>query len=295
MKRLLKWAGLGLAGIVALLLVAIVGVYAVSEAMIRWPIDRPRTQLVASSDPSAIARGHRVAVMNGCHDCHGQNLEGKLFHDEMPIIRAYAPNLTLALAGQTDAAVDGAIRHGVAADGRRLWIMPASAFSHLTDQEAADLVAYLRTFKPHGEKQPRFQVGPVGRLGVALGQFKSEPDVLAAEAGETLDDLGPRYAEGRELARACIECHGPALRGSKVVNSPDLTMAASYDPEDFEKLLRTGVAAGGRRVGLMSEIAPVRFNVLTSDEIGALHGYLKARAERQIARADVTSASAQQR
>lgn len=177
MKRLLKWAGYALAGIVVLLLVAIGGGFAVSEAMIRWPTDKPEVRLVASSDPGAVERGRRVAVVNGCHDCHGRNLEGKLFHDEMPIIRAYAPNLSRALAGQSDGEVDGAIRHGVAADGRRLWIMPSSAFARLSDRESADLLAYLRTFRPNGETQPRFQVGPVGRLGVLLGQFKSEPDL----------------------------------------------------------------------------------------------------------------------
>ena len=155
-------------------------------------------------------------------------------------------------------------------------------------------MAYLRTFRPNGQTQPHLQVGPVGRIGVVMGQFKSEPDLLKAEAGLKLEDLGPQHAQGRDIARACIECHGQELKGSDVLKSPDLTMAASYDREDFEKLLRTGVAAGGRKVGLMSQIAPERFNVLTSDEIGALHGYLKARAERQIARADVTSTGTQQ-
>ncbi len=56
-------------------------------------------------------------------------------------------------------------------------------------------------------------------------------------------------------------------------------MAAAYDPADFEKLLRTGVAAGDRRLGLMSASAPGRFNVLTTGEIAALHAYLRARAE----------------
>jgi cytochrome c553 len=295
MKRLLKWAGLGLAGIVALLLVVIGGALAVSEAMIRWPAEKPTVRLVAASDPGAVERGRRVAKLNGCHDCHGKNLEGQLFHDEMPIIRAWGPNLSMMMARQTDAELDRAIRHGVAADGRRLWIMPSSAFAHLTDQEAADLLAYLRTYKPSGKKQPRLQVGPVGRVGVLLGQFKSEPDILKAQgAGLKLVDLGPEHAQGRELARTCIECHGQQLRGSKMLKSPNLDMVASYDPADFERLLHTGVAAGERKVGLMTLVAPARFSDLTSEEIGALQGYLKARAERQIASADVTSAGTAQ-
>jgi len=294
MKRLLKWAGYGLAGIAALLLVAIGGAFAVSEAMIRWPAETPTVRLAASSDPGAVERGRRVAKINGCHDCHGKNLEGQLFHDEMPIIRAWGPNLSRALATQSDADFDRAIRHGVAADGRRLWIMPSSAFQHLTDQETADLMAYLRTYKPTGEAQPRLQVGYVGRIGVLLGQFRSEPDMVKAATSLKLEDLGPQHAEGRALARACIECHGQALEGAKMLKSPDLSIVASYDPEDFARLLHTGVAAGNRKVGLMTQVAPARFGGLSSQEISALQGYLKARAERQIARADVTSTGTQQ-
>ena len=294
MKRLLKWAGYGLAGIVALLLVVIGGAFAVSEAMIRWPADKPTVRLVASSDPGAVERGRIVAKINGCHDCHGKNLEGQLFHDEMPIIRAWGPNLSRALATQSDADFDRAIRHGVAADGRRLWVMPSSALQHLTDQETADLMAYLRTYKPTGEAQPRLQVGHLGRLGVLLGQFKSEPDMVKADPRLKLEDLGPEHAQGRSLARACIECHGQQLEGSKMLKSPNLDMVASYEPQDFERLLHTGIAAGDRKVGLMTLVAPARFNGLTSEQIGALHGYLKARADRQVARADVTSKGAPQ-
>jgi len=295
MKRLLKWAGYGLAGIVALLLVVIGGLYAASEVMIRWPVDRPKVQLVASHDSGAVRRGARVAKLNGCHDCHGQKLEGLLFHDEMPIIRAWGPNLSRVIAVQSDAQLDGAIRHGVAGDGRRLWMMPSSAFAHLSDQETSDLLAYLRTYRPTGEEQPRFQVGPVGRLGVLLGQFRSEADTIKINGPALkIADLGPEHAQGRELARACVECHGPSLEGNKMMKSPDLSIVASYDPEDFARLLHTGVAAGDRKVGLMTQIAPARFGGLSAQEVSALQGYLKARAARQIAMADVTSKGTQQ-
>jgi len=295
MKRLMKWAGYGLAGVAALLLVVIGGAYAVSEAMIRWPVARPKVQMVASTDPGAVARGARVAKLNGCHDCHGAKLEGLLFHDEMPIVRLWAPNLSRAMAEQTDAELDAAIRHGVAADGRRLWVMPSSAFAHLSDQEAADLLAYLRTYRPTGEKQPRFQVGPIGRIGILTRQFQSEPDMIEAGGGKLkLVDLGPEHAQGRDLARACVECHGQSLEGSKMTRAPDLMIAASYDPEDFARLLHTGIAAGNRKVGLMTQVAPARFGNLTPEEVAALQGYLKARAARQIAMADVTSSGTRQ-
>jgi len=295
MKRLMKWAGYGLAGVAFLLLAVMGGAYAVSEAMIRWPVARPKVQMVASPDPGAVVRGARIAKLNGCHDCHGEKLQGLLFHDDMPIIRAWGPNLSRAIAEQTDSELDAAIRHGVAADGRRLWVMPSSAFAHLTDQETADLLAYLRTYPATGKKQPRLQVGPVGRLGVLLGQFKSEVDMIKENGGRLqIADLGPQHAQGRDLARACVECHGQSLEGNKMMKSPDLSIVASYDPEDFARLLHTGVAAGDRKVGLMTQIAPARFGGLSQQEVSALQDYLKARAARQIAMADVTSAASSQ-
>ena len=286
MNRMLKWAGYGLAGVVGACALAVGGAYAVSEAMIRWPVERPKVTLVASSDPGAVERGRHVAKLNGCHDCHGQRLEGLKFHDEMPIIRAWGPNLSLALADQTDADFDRAVRHGVAADGRRLWMMPSNAFARLTDQEMADLMTYLRTYKPVGVKQPRFQVGPVGRLGVLLGQFKSEPDQIKTNGPLQLADAGPQHAAGRMVARACIECHGQDLKGGGFMKTPDLSIAASYDGEDFEKLMHTGIGAGNRKLGLMTSVGRDRFSAFSKQEIADLHGYLKARAERQIAAAE---------
>ena len=223
-------------------------------------------------------------------DCHGDNLEGKLFHDEPAVVRAWAPNLTLAAAEQSDAELERAIRHGVGSDGRALWMMPSSAFSRLTDAETADLIAFLKSHRAAGQKQPRYQVGPVARIGVLLGKFKSEPALLQTAVVRTpLPDLGVRHAEGRSIARACAECHGAQLKGNAQMKAPDLTIAASYELEDFEKLLRTGLAAGDRKVGMMSAIAPVRFNALSSPEIAALHEYLKARATREFAAADAAS------
>jgi mono/diheme cytochrome c family protein len=284
MKRVLKWAGLGLAGAAGFVLLAAGGAFAASEAMVRWPVAKPPVQTAASSDPGAVARGRKVAIVNGCHDCHGKNLEGQLFHED-EILKAWGPNLTL-LSDRSDADLDRGIRHGVGADGRRLWVMPSSAFALLNDQEAADLIAYVRTFKRQGVAQPRFELSPMARIGVLLGKFQSEPATIAANAGLRLAEAGPEHARGRELARACVECHGPELKGGGFLNSPDLTMVGSYDRADFERLLRTGVAAGNRKLGLMSAASPGRFNAWTSQEIGALHEYLKARANRVVAEAE---------
>jgi mono/diheme cytochrome c family protein len=289
MKRILTWAGYGLAGLAVFAVFLAAGVFAASEVMIRWPQAKPQVRTAASTDPGAVARGHRVAVVQGCTDCHGANLQGQMVDDIPNIIRLIAPNLTLTTPRQTDADLDRAIRHGVASDGRPLWVMPSSTFAHLTDQEAADLIAYLRAFKPAGAPQPRLEVRAIGRLGVLLGQFKSEPATIKTRGNPALPDYGPQYAEGRRLARACVECHGAALKGGGILKSPDLSIAASYDLEDFARLLRTGKAAGDRELGVMSASSRIRFQALSDGEIAALHEYLKARVNRVTASAETST------
>lgn len=280
MRRVLRWIGLGLGGLAAVAAFALLGAFVASEAMIRWPQAKAPVELAAARDVDAVARGRRIATLYGCHDCHGKDLTGRLFFDEMPVARVAGPNLSLAVARQSDADLARAIRTGVAADGRPLWIMPSDAFSRLTDDETADLMAYLRTFPARGAAQPVKDIGPLGRIGVLLGQFRSAPQLLKAEAGAQPVDLGPQYAQGRSLARACMECHGLDLKGGETTHAPDLAVAGAYDLADFERLLRTGVAAGNRRLGLMSESAPGRFGALSHEEIAALHAYLTARAEK---------------
>lgn len=282
MKRVVKLAGVALASVVALVVVAVAGAVAASEVMIRWPAKAQASTVVAATDAGAVARGRRVAVLGGCHDCHGDAMEGRLFHDEPGIMKAWGPNLSLAAAEQSDAQLDAAIRQGVAADGRPLWVMPSNAFAHLTDGETADLLAYLRSFKPVGQAQPAIQIGSKARLGVLLGKFNSEP-VMINTTNVDLPDYGARHAVGREMARYCVECHGQTLTGSAFLKAPDLNVAAAYEPEDFVKLLRTGVGVGGRDLGLMTAVGKSRFHVMTDAEIGALQDYLKTRAAAQPA------------
>lgn len=280
MKRVLRWILRGLAAVAVVLVFVGLGAFVASEAMIRWPQEKAKVELVASRDTGAVTRGKRLATIYGCHDCHGPALEGRLFHDEPGVVRVSGPNLSQLAQHQSDADLARAIRTGVAADGRALWIMPSDSFAHLSNAETADLIAYVRSVPAKAATKTALQVGPVGRIGVLLGKFRSAPATLEREHGLAPVDLGPQYAEGRSLARACMECHGRDLKGAAGLGAPDLTIAGAYDPEDFEHLLRTGLAAGNRKLGLMSKIAPVRFNALSHEEIGALHAYLKARAEK---------------
>jgi hypothetical protein len=58
------------------------------------------------------------------------------------------------------------------------------------------------------------------------------------------------------------------------LRTPSLARAAGYAEADFTALLRTGVATGGRRLGVMGDAARQRFAHLTDDELVGLYLYL---------------------
>jgi len=276
---ILRWLGWAAAGLASLAVVAAVGIFAASQLEISRHWAPAPVSIRAAAGPAALARGERLATVFGCTDCHGPDLRGTLYFDEPMIARLWAANLTLDAVEDTDADMARAIRTGVVENGRALIGMPSAAFSRLSDGEVADLIAFIRSRPRGGRQSPMPFVGPVGRLGVLTDQYVTAPRAVAIARAHPLPDFGPAYAEGRSVARACAECHGPDLKGDPTLPSPDLMIAASYTPPELARLLRTGVATQGRRLGLMSEIAPKRFAVLTDQEIAALQAYLTKRAE----------------
>jgi hypothetical protein len=50
----------------------------------------------------------------------------------------------------------------------------------------------------------------------------------------------------------------------------------AYSLTEFKTLLSTGVAIGGRKLGLMTEMAQSGLSYLRDDEVAELHAYLSA-------------------
>ncbi len=93
------------------------------------------------------------------------------------------------------------------------------------------------------------------------------------------DAAGDAAARGRYVAQvACGHCHSPDLRGASnpEFTSPSLAVVAGYTREQFGALLKTGIAVGGREVGLMSQTARANLAHLTDAEVDDLYAYLRA-------------------
>jgi cytochrome c553 len=159
--------------------------------------------------------------------------------------------------------------------------MPSQIFTFLDAADLAAVIAYLRTVPQGGEVHPRIVFGPRGRREVASGAYRSALRLVGEGRALAPARLDGRHELARYMTRAtCAECHGLTLEGHQAEEGrvPNLVVAGAYTREDFHRLMRTGVAAGGRQVGLMSQVARNRFSHFTDREVDAIYDYLVARA-----------------
>jgi mono/diheme cytochrome c family protein len=282
MAKLLRWTGYVLGVVLLLAILAAAFVWIASSMKLNAGVEA-KAERLATPTSAQLADGPRQLRVLGCLSCHGQLLQGDLFMDEPGLARIYAPNLTQVAAKSSDQQLAQAIRQGIGYDGRPLLIMPSEGYQFMTDAEVAALISAIRTFPKGGRETPVASVGPMGRLGLALGKFHTAPELAQSFRETTIADFGPQFAAGRHIVEVnCAECHGPNLKGQEVKPgsvAPDLAIAGSYDLDQFKALLRTGVAPG-KKLGMMGEVARSDFKYLKDEEIAAIHAYLVERAQR---------------
>ena len=240
------------------------------------------------TDAASIEHGRHIARTRGCFGCHGQQLQGRDFDEQWDWPkRAVAPNLASYARIHDEETIEAAVRQGIGADGRELMSMPSFNFARLRDDDLASLIAYLRAAPVVEVSLPRPVLGWDVRLDIARGREMSMADWAVLVPPLTTDpEVQPILAEGEYLAMTmCNECHGLDLRGESYYSgrdrgptTPDLAIVAAYDLLQFEKLITTGYALGGRDLGLMALVAPDRFPSLSESEIDSLHKYLQSLA-----------------
>lgn len=246
-----------------------------SEAPPATTPDLPRFEL-ASSDP--VKHGERLTQVLGCSGCHGDNLTGQDWSDAMGTL--WTANLTQSAAKYSHDDLAAMITAGSRPD-RALMDMPSYLFSGLNPADVDALVAYLKTLPPEDKVHPEPSMGEQLKAMQARGEWMDSPGRVADMKSKGPPELGEAHSYGRFIIRAtCVECHGIDLTGGKEPMEadgnppPNLRIAASYDAKDFTRLMRTGTAAGGREVGLMSKVARRRYANFTDAEVAAVRAYL---------------------
>jgi mono/diheme cytochrome c family protein len=266
-----------------MILVAILG------ACARHPADRSAAAAAgydgagAKEREAQLRHGARLTHVLGCTSCHGEGLTGLNFtagHPEYGPL--YASNLTLVLPHYSDAQIELILRAGQHPVRKNLWGMPSQLFQHLGAPDMKALIAYLRTLPPSGKPTlpPRFSAQD--RKDIASGEYKPAARIVGETRALLPIDLGPRHALGRYIAAStCAECHGAKLEGGPHGSPPDLIIAASYSPAQFEKLIVAGIPNTAKKLNpMMAGVAKYRFSYLTPHERAALYAYLAARAQR---------------
>jgi len=287
-RKILKWVGIVLGGLIGLLVVAVVVLLIIGGARANKKYEIPVETITVPTGEEAIRRGEHVAVIHFCQACHTDNLGGQVYFSIPGLLTIPSPNLTSGAGGVSSIYTDEdwvrAVRHGVGHDGRALWIMPSKAFSRLSDEDMGALIAYLKSLPPVDNALPERSFEPMGRVMLALGMVPpvavdvidhTAPPVAAVEPGVTVE-------YGEYLAQTtCTECHGATLNGipfgppGEEVPTPNLTPGGelvAWSEEEFMATLRTGVTPSGHE---LDERMPWQyFGQMTDAELKALWMYL---------------------
>jgi mono/diheme cytochrome c family protein len=279
-KKFLKWTGLVVAGLVGLVLLGYAWIYFASERELgREFMSAQKASLVIPTDAAEIAEGHRIAQLAGCMHCHGDNLAGTVVDDIPNFVRLVAPNISTLLPAYTDAQLATVLREGIKPNGKSVLFMPSEMFRHLTDQDLARVIAWLRTKPVVAEGvAEQTQLRIIGRLIIAKGDFKlaggSIPSLPTAASSNY--DANDSLSRGRYITmNYCSECHGQRLEGFPPIAAPALTVAKGYKLAQFTRLMLEGVGVGDRQFKLMTPTAKARFTQLAPEEIAAMHSYLQ--------------------
>jgi mono/diheme cytochrome c family protein len=187
----------------------------------------------------------------------------------------------------SDADFVRAIRHGLAPDGRPLILMPSAEFHELTDEDVADVIAYVKSVPPVDRQEPPSHLGPIMRAVLVLD---SKAQLLSAEHIDHAAKAGAatpasELDKGRYLAVSCTFCHGPGFSGGTIPGVPpdfppakNLTTGGDlkdWSEQQFATVLRTGIVPGGRQ--LDARYMPwTAFQGMTDAEIQALWTYLRS-------------------
>lgn len=298
MRKLLRWIGLILGGLLAVLVLAFVVLSIIGSARINRSYDVQIESIDIPTDAAAVARGEHIAeAMSLCVGCHGESLEGSVLDDDQPIVTIAASNLTSGQGGvggsYSDADFVRSIRHGVGPDGKPLMIMHSDYYHNFSEQDLGAVIAFIKSAAPVDNDVPRTAAGPVGRAMLPLGVFDAMPIPLFP--AEVIDHDAPfaemppagataEYGGYLVSISLCTMCHGIELTGAppfepEMPAAPNIAAHGAdgdWTLQEFIDTIRTGVTPIGRE--LDPEAMPWEFySNMTDEELEAIWLYLGSR------------------
>jgi mono/diheme cytochrome c family protein len=226
-------------------------------------------------DAGRIEHGRYLYDTRGCAECHGADGAGKRFVEDGGM-HVVAPNITAGRNGVTAhyTTVDWVrtVRHGVKPNGNPVMLMPSEDYSRLTDEDMADLVAYLERMAPVPGQKALIDVPVPFKALYAFGVIKDASEKIdhALPPPRPVDD-GVTPAHGAYLASACTGCHGAGLSGGRIAGGPPSWPAAANltpakggamqrypTPDAFVAMLRSGRRPDGSVISPVMPFASLR-------------------------------------
>jgi mono/diheme cytochrome c family protein len=295
-----------------LVLIALVGVGI--TATIGWrpvlgPRARPLTDRRFEPTPARLQRGeYLVRSVTGCLFCHSEidtsvrglpvkaGLAGSgrtITSEDMPWLTAanLTPDRDTGAGTWTDDMLARSIREGIGHDDRALLpFMPYANYRHMSDEDLASVVTYIRSLAPVRRELPPTAIPfPVSRLifsaPVPLEEPVPEPDLSTPEKrGGYLVTLG-----------SCGDCHTPrddkgqylpgmVLAGGNILEFKDarpgraasnLTPSPNGIPYYTEDLFVEAMRTGRVRDREISDVMPWgHYRDMTDEDLKAIFAYL---------------------
>jgi mono/diheme cytochrome c family protein len=289
MRKVFKWIGITLGGLLGLLVVTAIVLYFVGGSELGKRYDVTVQTVSIPTDAESVRRGEHLATILLCKDCHGDDLSGKLEFEVPGMLSIPTPNLTSGAGGvgsfYTDKDWVHAIQHGVGRDGRALFLMLSKPYYHLGDEDVGALIAYLKSLPPVDHKLPERRFEPIGKLMMGAGLFPpfAADQIDHASPAPTRPEPGVTVAYGEYLSHTCTECHGENFNGApfgppgEEIFTPNLTPGgelAFWSEQEFITTMRTGRTPSGRQ--LKEDMPWKSYGQMTDEELKAIWLYLQS-------------------
>ncbi len=285
MRKVLKWIGIVIGVLLGLVILVLSVTYVIAGQKLNNTYEITLDLIDIPDEPSVNRDEWPLIIIEVCEGCHGPDLSGEVFEDD-PLFGYFASaNLTSGEGGigrtYSDADYVRALRHGVGPDGKPLLVMPSQLFTKYSDEDLAEIIAYVKNVPPVDNEHGDSRLGPLGRAIIVFNLF---PDLLPAE---TIDHDAPRRepepgltAEyGEYLSLVCVVCHAEDLSGGpEAGEGMNLTpggQMAEWSEEDFIQTIRTGVAPDGEKLD-KEEMPWPTFAKMTDMELKAIWLYLQS-------------------
>lgn len=293
---LVKWPGMLLSGLIALLPLAILGLVVYGQVTFKAvQANRPLYQIQADTSPASLERGkYLVENVMGCAGaCHSPQ-SGAPFSGNTEIIALgpatiefNVPNLTsdpeTGLAAWSDAEIARAMREGVDRTGRALAVMPAFNYHVLSDADMAAILGYLRTLPPTRNQVKPFAANALGKAILASGILIPPSLGKAITSAQTTPAAGTvEYGAYLVSIAACRDCHKPNLAGGSGpgpagdIPAANLTPGgdmAQWSQADFLKAMHTGVRPDGTRIS--PNMPYEEYGKMNDEDLAAIFKYLQ--------------------